>query len=64
MSLSAATPFRAAPVDIENSDVVSEAKAQLKKLAAALKASTSADAATQNHYVDLQDRIKKALDPK
>lgn len=64
MSLSAATPFRAAPVDIENTDVVSEAKAQLKKLAATLKASTSADAATQNHYVDLQDRIKKALDPK
>ena len=64
MSLSAATPFRAAPVDIENTDVVSEAKAQLKKLATALKASTSADAATQNHYVDLQDRIKKALDPK
>ena len=64
ISLSAATPFRAAPVDIENTDVVSEAKAQLKKLAAALKASTSVDAATQNHYVDLQDRIKKALDPK
>jgi hypothetical protein len=36
----------------------------LKKLAAALKTSTSADAATQSHYVDLQDRIKKALDPK
>ena len=64
MSISAATAFRAAPVDIENTDVVSEAKAQLKKLAAALKTSTSGDAATQNHYVDLQDRIKKALDPK
>ena len=64
ISLSAATAFRAAPVDIENTDVVSEVKAQLKKLAAALKTSTSADAATQSHYVDLQDRIKKALDPK
>jgi hypothetical protein len=64
MSISAPSPFRAAPVDIENTDVVSEAKAQLKKLAAALKVSTSADAATQSHYADLQDRIKKALDPK
>jgi len=64
MSLSIATPFRAAPVDVENTDVVSEAKAQLKKLAATLKASSSADAATQSHYDDLQDRIKKALDPK
>ena len=64
MTASAATPFRAAPVDIENTDVVSEAKAQLKKLAASLKANASADATTQNHYDDLQDRIKKALDPK
>jgi hypothetical protein len=64
MSISAPSPFRTAPVDIENTDVVSEAKAQLKKLAAALKTSTSADAATQSHYADLQDRIKKALDPK
>jgi len=64
MSISAPSPFRAAPVDIENTDVVSEAKAQLKKLAASLKVSTSADAATQSHYADLQDRIKKALDPK
>jgi hypothetical protein len=64
MSTSAPSPFRAAPVDIENTDVVSEAKAQLKKLAAALKASTSADAASQSHYADLQDRIKKAMDPK
>jgi hypothetical protein len=64
MSISAPSPFRAAPVDIENTDVVSEAKAQLKKLAANLKASSSVDAATQSHYADLQDRIKKALDPK
>jgi hypothetical protein len=64
MTASAATPFRAAPVDIENTDVVSEAKAQLKKLAASLKANASADATTHNHYDDLQDRIKKALDPK
>mgnify|MGYP003703911749 FL=1 len=61
---SAPSPFRAAPVDVENTDVISEAKAQLKKLASSLKASTNADAATQNHYEDLQDRIKKILDPK
>ena len=61
---SAPSLFRAAPVDVENTDVISEAKAQLKKLASSLKASSNADAATQNHYEDLQDRIKKILDPK
>ena len=53
-----------APVDVENSDVYSEAKSQLKKLAASLRVASSSDAATSNHYADLQDRIKKALDPK
>jgi hypothetical protein len=53
-----------APVDVENSDVYSEAKSQLKKLAASLRTATSSDAATSSHYADLQDRIKKALDPK
>jgi len=51
-------------VDVENSDVYSEAKSQLKKLAASLRTATSSDAATSSHYADLQDRIKKALDPK
>ena len=61
----AAGGFRiGAPVDVENSDVYSEAKSQLKKLAASLRAATSSDAATSSHYADLQDRIKKALDPK
>jgi hypothetical protein len=61
----AAGGFRiGAPVDVENSDVYSEAKSQLKKLAASLKAASSSDAATSSHYADLQDRIKKALDPK
>jgi len=53
-----------APVDVENSDILSEVKSQLKKLAAELKTANSNDGATQNHYADLQDRIKKALDPK
>jgi hypothetical protein len=53
-----------APVDVENTDVYSEAKSQLKKLAASLRAASSSDAATSSHYADLQDRIKKALDPK
>lgn len=53
-----------APVDVENSDILSEAKAQLRKLAASLKATSSSDAASQNHYTDLQDRIKMILDPK
>ena len=61
----AAGGFRiGAPVDVENSDVYSEAKSQLKKLAASLRAATSSDAASSSHYADLQDRIKKALDPK
>jgi hypothetical protein len=56
----------AAPVDVENTDVVSEAKAQLKKLAASIKANKASisDAATANHLDDLQDRIKQILDPK
>jgi len=64
-SPAAAGGFRiGAPVDVENSDVYSEAKSQLKKLAASLRAASSSDAATASHYADLQDRIKKALDPK
>jgi hypothetical protein len=46
--------------------VVSEAKAQLKKLSATLQAAkaTATDANAVNHITDLQDRIKQALDPK
>ena len=53
-------------VDVENTDHVSEAKAQLKKLAASLQAAkaTATDANAVNHINDLQDRIKQALDPK
>ncbi len=52
--------------DVANTDVVSEAKAQLKKLAASLQAAkaTAKEAAAVNHINDLQDRIKQALDPK
>jgi len=52
--------------DVENTDVVSEAKAQLKKLSATLQAAkaTATDASAVNHISDLQDRIKQALDPK
>jgi hypothetical protein len=52
--------------DVENTDVVSEAKAQLKKLAASLQAAktTATEASAVNHINDLQDRIKQALDPK
>jgi hypothetical protein len=53
-------------VDVENTDVVSEAKAQLKKLSTSLQAAkaTATDASAINHINDLQDRIKQALDPK
>jgi hypothetical protein len=52
--------------DVENTDVVSEAKAQLKKLATSLQSAkaTATDASAVNHINDLQDRIKQALDPK
>jgi hypothetical protein len=52
--------------DVENTDVVSEAKAQLKKLSASLQTAkaTATDANAVNHINDLQDRIKQALDPK
>ena len=52
--------------DVENTDVVSEAKAQLKKLAASIQANKGSinDASSLNHFDDLQDRIKHILDPK
>jgi hypothetical protein len=53
-------------VDVENTDVVSEAKAQLKKLAASIQASKASikDPSSLSHFDDLQDRIKHILDPK
>ena len=53
-------------VDVENTDVVSEAKAQLKKLAASVQANKGSftDASSSSHFDDLQDRIKHILDPK
>jgi hypothetical protein len=58
--------FMAPSAEIKNTDVVSEAKAQLKKLAATIQANKASisDAATVNHLSDLQDRIKEILDPK
>ena len=64
---SAAPVLRAGPaIDVENTDVVSEAKAQLKKLAASIQANKGSisDASSANHFDDLQDRIKHILDPK
>jgi hypothetical protein len=64
---SAAPVLRAGPaIDVENTDVVSEAKAQLKKLAASIQANKGSisDASSSNHFDDLQDRIKHILDPK
>ena len=53
-------------VDVENTDVISEAKSQLKKVASILAASKAGvtDPATINHIEDLQDRIRAILDPK
>lgn len=53
-------------VDVENTDIISEAKAQLKKLSSTLQAAkaSATDATSVNHINDLQDRIKHALDPK
>jgi hypothetical protein len=65
-SANAIVRLGAPSADVENTDVVSEAKAQLKKLAASLQAAkgTAKDASAVNHISDLQDRIKQALDPK
>ena len=53
-------------VDVENTDVVSEAKTQLKKLAASIQAGKASikDPSSLSHFDDLQDRIKQILDPK
>lgn len=53
-------------VDVGNTDIISEAKAQLKKLSSTLQAAkaSATDATSVNHINDLQDRIKHALDPK
>jgi hypothetical protein len=59
--------FRVGPaVDVENTDVISEAKTQLKKLAASIQANKGSinDASSASHFDDLQDRIKHILDPK
>ncbi|MEY4457287.1 MAG: hypothetical protein RLY15_1551 [Bacteroidota bacterium] len=52
--------------DVKNTDVISEAKSQLKRLASSIAANKSSfgDGATVSHLEDLQDRIKKILDPK
>ena len=63
----AAGALRMGPaVDVENTDVISEAKAQLKKLAASIQANKGSinDASSVSHFDDLQDRIKHILDPK
>ena len=63
----AAGAFRMGPaIDVENTDVISEAKAQLKKLAASIQANKGSinDASSVSHFDDLQDRIKHILDPK
>jgi hypothetical protein len=53
-------------VDVENTDLVSEAKTQLKKLAASIQAGKASikDPSSLSHFDDLQDRIKHILDPK
>ena len=47
-------------------DGISTAKGQLRSLLAEIKAAApaTADVATKNHLLDLQDRIQQALDPK
>ena len=69
ISISASAPnarMAAPAVDVENTDVISEAKAQLKKLASSIQANKAAinDPSSSNHFDDLQDRIKHILDPK
>jgi hypothetical protein len=56
-----------APATVSStSDALSIAKAQLRTLQASMNAAIPAttDIATKNHYLDLQDRIKNALNPR
>ncbi len=50
----------------QTSDALSTAKAQLRLIQSSISAAipTTADIATKNHLLDLQDRIKQALQPK
>lgn len=66
ISAATASPRMGSAIDVENTDVVSEARAQLKKLAASIQANKAniTDANSVNHYDDIQDRIKNILNPK
>src|SRR5690606_25918624 len=53
-------------INFTNSDIMSVVKGQLRAIAADARrtANSYGDAASKNHLLDLQDRIRQALDPK
>jgi hypothetical protein len=63
---SAAAAAFASQNSIENTDAISIAKAQLRTLAAEIKAALPGvtNATSRAHLMDVQDRIEQALDPK
>ncbi len=56
----------AAPVNVKNTDVTSEVRAQLRILQSEISAAIpgTSDKLSKYHLQDVNDRIKKALDPK
>jgi hypothetical protein len=57
---------RGGEINIATSDIMSVVKGQLRSLAAELRAAANGygDTASKNHLLDLQERIKQALEPK
>ncbi|WP_346237535.1 zinc-dependent metalloprotease [Niabella insulamsoli] len=53
-------------INLVNSDIMSVVKGQLRTLASEMRSAAGSyrDAASKNHLLDLQDRIKQALEPK
>ena len=57
---------RGGEINFATSDIMSAVKGQLRSISAELRtaANSYSDAASKNHLLDLQDRIKQALEPK
>ncbi|MCH5599775.1 zinc-dependent metalloprotease [Niabella ginsengisoli] len=61
-----ASMSRGLEINLTNSDIMSTIKGQLRILSSEIRTAANSyrDTASKNHLLDLQDRIKQALDPK
>ncbi|RZK49349.1 MAG: DUF5117 domain-containing protein [Pedobacter sp.] len=64
MTIPGRTAGGASGLSVNNSDVVSVVKGQLRDLQASLKSASSSDTLTKYHLADLSDRISAVLDSK